>query len=46
MPKINITDLDINSEDGEIKPSKKEKSAPKKMKSGVGDNKPKQIKKK
>lgn len=45
MPKINISDLDINSEDDEIKPSKKEKTAPKKMKSGA-DNKTKQTKKK
>ena len=45
MPKINISYLDINSEDDEIKPSKKKKTAPKKMKSG-DDNKPKQTKKK
>ena len=45
MPKINISDLDINSEDEEIKPIKKEKMSPKKMKSG-DDNKPKQTKKK
>jgi hypothetical protein len=45
MPKINIADLDMNSEDNEIKPTKKEKITPKKMKPGV-DNKPKQTKKK
>ena len=45
MPKININDLDISSDDSEIKPTKKEKSSPKKMKSS-GDNKPKQTKKK
>jgi len=45
MPKINLADLDINSDESEIKPTKKEKTAPKKMKSG-SDNKSKQIKKK
>jgi len=43
MPKININELEF--EEKEIKPIKKEKMSPKKMKSG-DDNKPKQTKKK
>lgn len=43
MPKININDLEF--EENEIKPIKKEKMSPKKMKSG-DDNKSKQTKKK
>jgi hypothetical protein len=43
MPKININELEF--EENEIKPIKKEKMSPKKMKSG-DDNKPKQTKKK
>lgn len=33
MPKININDLEL--EEGELKPSKKEKTPPKKMKQNV-----------